>query len=152
MVLNAQVNQVDAERLRLGMKATIHVDAYPDVALPGTLVGIGAMSKSSTFRANYVGEIPVRIRIDQLDSHLIPELTGSAEIVIGAENRATIVPRSAVVQGDGAPYVMVREQEGWAKRPVDLGLASFTNVAIHSGLHSGDTVALEPAGVATAAK
>ena len=31
MVLNATVNQVDAERLRLGMKATVRIDAYPDV-------------------------------------------------------------------------------------------------------------------------
>jgi multidrug efflux pump subunit AcrA (membrane-fusion protein) len=33
MVLDATVNQVDAESLRLGMKATVHLDAYPDVEL-----------------------------------------------------------------------------------------------------------------------
>src|ERR1017187_2415922 len=47
MVLNATVNQVDAEKLRLGMKSVIHMDAYPDIELPGTLVGIGAMAKAS---------------------------------------------------------------------------------------------------------
>src|ERR1035438_193415 len=53
MVLNATVNQVDAEKLRLGMKSVIHMDAYPDIELPGTLVGIGAMAKASTFRARF---------------------------------------------------------------------------------------------------
>jgi len=43
MVLNATVNQVDAEKLRLGMKATIRLDAYSDIELPGTLIGIGAI-------------------------------------------------------------------------------------------------------------
>src|SRR5439155_14174093 len=80
MVLNGTVNQVDAEKLRLGMKATIRVDAYPDVELPGTLIGIGALAKASTFRARYVGEIPIRLKIEKMDPRVIPDLTGSAEI------------------------------------------------------------------------
>src|SRR5205085_10889388 len=67
MVLNATVNQVDAERLRLGMRATIRLDAYPALQLPGSLMGIGAMSKTSTFRAAHVGEIPVRMKIEKTD-------------------------------------------------------------------------------------
>jgi HlyD family secretion protein len=144
MVLNATVNQVDAERLRLGSKAEVRMDAYPDVLLPGTLTGIGAMSKASTFRATYVGEIPIRIKIDRLDAHLIPELTGSAEIVLNAENDALVAPRSAVQDEGGKSFVYVEDQDGWSKRPVKLGLASFTTVAIRSGLKQGETIATQP--------
>ena len=143
MVLNATVNQVDAERLRLGMKATVHLDAYPDLALPGTLEGIGAMSKTSTFRAGYVGEIPVRLKIDRIDSRVIPDLTGSAEVVLGAETNAVVVPRAAVFEENGSSFVFVQGPEGWIKKPVELGLSSFTDVAIHSGLQKGDVVALQ---------
>jgi HlyD family secretion protein len=82
MVLNAVLNQVDAERLRLGMKATVRLDAYPGVDFPGAVSGIGAMSVTSTFRANFVGEVPVRIRIQGQDPRLLPDLTGSAEIAL----------------------------------------------------------------------
>src|SRR6185369_4863119 len=82
MVLEAAINQVDAERLRLGDLADVRVDAYSDVVLPGALTGIGAMAKTSNFRATYVGEIPIRIQIGRMDPHLIPELTGNAEIVL----------------------------------------------------------------------
>ena len=92
MVLNATVNQVDAEKLRLGMKATIHMDAYPDIELPGSLVGIGAMAKASTFRARFVGEIPVRIKIEKMDARVIPDLTGSAEIELGSERNTMLAP------------------------------------------------------------
>ncbi len=85
MVLNATVNQVDAERLRLGMKATIRLDAYPDIEVPGTLLGIGAMAKTSNFRARWVGEIPIRLKIEKMDPRVIPDLTGSAEIVVNTE-------------------------------------------------------------------
>jgi len=69
------------------------VSRYRDA---GTLIGIGALSKTSTFRASYVGEIPVRLKIERTDTRLIPDLTGSAEIVLNSETNALMVPRSAV--------------------------------------------------------
>ena len=65
MALSGAANQVDAERMRLGMRATVRLDAYPGLNIAGTVVGIGAMAKVSAFRAGYVGEIPVRLRIDR---------------------------------------------------------------------------------------
>ena len=143
MVLNATVNQVDAEKLRLGMKSVIHMDAYPDIELPGTLVGIGAMAKASTFRARYVGEIPIRIKLEQTDPRVIPDLTGSAEIILNAERNTMIAPLASVFAEEGGPYVFVQGPEGWIKKKVELGLPSFTMVAIRSGLQKGDVVALQ---------
>lgn len=143
MVLNATVNQVDAESLRLGMKATIHLDAYPDVDLPGVLDGIGAMSKTSTFRAGYVGEIPIRIKIDKSDTRVIPDLTGSAEVILTAEKQTLVLPRAAVFEENGGSFVFVQTPQGWLKKQVEVGLSSFMQVAIHSGLEKGDVVALQ---------
>jgi HlyD family secretion protein len=143
MVLNATVNQVDAEKLRLGMKAMIHMDAYPDIELPGTLVGIGAMAKASTFRARYVGEIPVRIKLEKMDSRVIPDLTGSAEIVLNAERNTMLAPRAAVFAEESGSYVFVQGTEGWIKKKVELGMPSFTMIAVRSGIQKGDVVALQ---------
>ena len=143
MVLNATVNQVDAEKLRLGMKSVIHLDAYPDIELAGTLVGIGAMAKASTFRARFVGEIPIRIKLEQMDSRVIPDLTGSAEVILNSERNTMIAPLSAVFAEEGGSYVFVQGPEGWIKKKVELGLPSFTMVAIRSGLQKGDVVALQ---------
>jgi HlyD family secretion protein len=143
MILDATVNQVDAEKLRLGMKAIIHLDAYPDIDLPGTLEGIGAMSKTSTFRAGYVGEIPIRIKVEKTDPRVIPDLTGSAEVILNSETSAMILPRSAVFEENGGSFVFVQGPEGWIKKQVEPGVSSFTQVAIHSGLQKGDVVALQ---------
>ena len=143
MVLDATVNQVDAENLRLGMKATIHLDAYPDLELPAVLEGIGAMSKTSTFRANYVSSIPVRFKIEKPDSRLIPDLTGSADVVLGAESDTLVLPRAAVFEENGGSFVYVQGPEGWVKKQVEPGLRNFTQVAIKSGVQKGDMVALQ---------
>lgn len=85
MVLKATVNQVDAERLHLGMKAAISLDAYPEFHASATLEGIGAMAVTSAFRGSYVAEIPVRLKIYGSDPRLIPDLSGSADVTLAAE-------------------------------------------------------------------
>jgi len=143
MVLNATVNQVDAEKLRLGMKSSIRLDAYPDIEMPGTLIGIGALSKTSTFRASYVGEIPIQLKIERTDARVIPDLTGSAEIVLNTESNTLLAPREAVFDENGGPVVFLQGPEGWIRKPVELGVVNFTTVAIHSGVKKGDVIALQ---------
>jgi HlyD family secretion protein len=145
MVVNASVNQVDAEKLRLGQKGRIRLDAYPDLELPGTVIGIGAMAKTSNIRASYVSEIPVRLKIDQakVDSRIIPDLTASAEIIINSETDTVITPRAAVFDEGGKPVVFLQSPTGWVRRPIELGLMSNTSAAVRSGLRKGDVVALQ---------
>lgn len=143
MVLNATVNQVDAEQLRLGMKAIVRLDAYPDVEVPGSLIGIGAMAKTSTFRASWVSEIPIRLKLEKADPREIPDLTGSAEIVVNTEHNTLIAPRAAVFDEEGGPVVFVQGPEGFIMKKIELGLPTFTTVAVRSGLQKGDVVALQ---------
>ena len=143
MVMNATVNQVDAEKLRLGQKTTVRLDAYPDLKLPATVVGIGALSKTSPFRANYVSEIPVRIKLDQIDARVIPDLTASAEILLGVEKDVLLAPRAAVFGEDGGWFVFVEQPEGWLRKNIQVGQASNLSVEIRSGLAKGDKVALQ---------
>jgi multidrug resistance efflux pump len=144
MVLNATINQVDSERLRLGLKARARVDAYPDLETPATVIGVGALAKSSTFRASFVGGIPVRLKLERIEPRIIPDLSASAEIVLGAERQTAVLPRGAVFQdGDRGPFVFLRQPGGWLRRPVETGVASHVVVAVRSGVQKGDVVALD---------
>lgn len=147
MLLNASVNQVDAQRVKIGMKARVHLDAYPKAELPAHVVGINALSKISYRRPNYKGDIDVRIKLDGIDENVIPDISGSADVVIESEDNAVIAPRGAVFGASGeAPRVYVLTPGGWERREVKLGLANNTEVAIRSGVAKGDVLALaEPA-------
>jgi HlyD family secretion protein len=143
MVVNATVNQVDAERLRPGLKADIRLDAYSDIDLPGTVEGIGALALPSTFRAGYVAQIPVLLSLDKMDPRIIPDLTASAEIYTETQDGAVFVPRAAVFSEAGDQYVFLRQPNGWFRKPVTTGLATYEAVAIQSGIQKGDVVALQ---------
>jgi multidrug resistance efflux pump len=143
MALNAIANQVDAERMRLGMRATIGLDAYPNVKISGTLIGIGAMAKTSVFRGSYVAEIPVRLRIDGRDARLLPDLTGSADVILNTERDVLVAPRSAVFTDGGRSFVFAQQEDGWVRKPIATGLQNATHVAIRAGLDTGAIVALQ---------
>jgi len=143
MALNGTANQVDAERMRLGMRAAIRLDAYPDLRIAATLIGIGAMAKPSTFRAGYVGEIPVRLRIDGRDSRLLPDLTGSADVELNAESNVLLAPRPAVFTENGKSFVWAQDGDAWTRKEIATGVRSATHVAVRGGLRAGEVVALQ---------
>ena len=73
---------------------------------------------------------------------LLPDLTGSAEIVLKTESAGVVLPQAALFQENGGPFVYLQTPNGWLKRPVDVGLESHTAAAVRSGLRTGDVVAL----------
>ena len=93
-------------------------------------------------RANYVGETPVRVRIDGTDPRLLPDLTGRAEIVLQTESGMVVAPPAAVFQESGASFVYRKTGDRWEKRPVQPGLENHDAVAVRSGLRPGDVIAL----------
>jgi len=145
MVVNATVNQADSELLRLGMQASVRLDAYPDLELPATVIGIGAMTKPAGWRGDFFKEIPVRLKLDRTDPRVLPDLSASAAIVIETEARTSVIPLEAVFRdrGDGRPFVFVRTPAGWVRKDVQLGLSNQVAVAVHSGVESGDVIAIE---------
>lgn len=152
MIVNASVNQVDVQHLRLGQKAMVRFDAFPDLELPGRVVTIGAITKSAGVRASFKKDVVVRLRLDRLDPRVIPDLSVSADVVLDEADSATVVPSEALFS-DAAPaagaaakpYVMVRTASGaWERRDVQVGLVSNTQTAIVSGVKPGEVVALEP--------
>jgi HlyD family secretion protein len=145
MVVNAGVNQVDSELLRIGMKATVKLDAYPGLQLPAHVYSVGAMTRSGGWRANYVKEIPVRLKLDKMDPKVIPDLSASADVVLASEKQAAMVSLESVFRDNpnSRPFVLLRGPAGWERREVELGLNTNTAAAVRSGLKKGDVVSTQ---------
>ena len=125
MVLNASVNQVDAQSVRIGQKTTVVLDAYPEMELSGRVVSVGAMATAgggSRFGrgggSQHMKNINVLIAIDQKDERVLPDLSGSADVLISTADADVIVPREALRGVDGRTVVYVREGDGFAEREV----------------------------------
>ena len=145
MVVDASVNQVDAQSVRLGMHAKVRFDAYPDLELPAKVVAVGVFAQSTGWRGAFVRSVPIRLELDHTDPVVIPDLSVSADLVIESVPNATIVPREAVFGGDDEPYAFVHDRDGgWEKRPLEVVTSNATAVAVRSGVNPGDVLAVEP--------
>ncbi len=133
------------------MKARIHVDAFPDLELPGHVFSVAAMPKTGGMRVNFLKEIPVKVKLDKMDPRVIPDLSVSVDVITEEEDASTVVPLSAVFQDSAARhFVYVRTPTGWDKRSVQLGLSSNVHVSVKSGLQVGEVVAEETPPIAPA--
>lgn len=145
MLVQARVNQVDVERLRIGAKARVRFDAYPGLELPAHVYSIAPMPTSGGFRATYVKEVPVVLKLDKVEPRVIPDLSVSVDVVLAREEQTVVAPLAGIFQDspDGQPYVFVRAASGWERRPVVLGLKNHVTAAVRSGLKPGELIALE---------
>jgi HlyD family secretion protein len=146
MVINASINQVDVEALRLGQNASVRFDAYPDLEVPAHVAAIGAMTRPGGQRAAFVKDIPVILKIDRMDPRIIPDLSVSIDVLVESEEQATLAPLAAVFRDshDATPYVYVKNDTGWERREIEVGIASNVQVAVRSGLKPGELVAEDP--------
>lgn len=153
MVVNANVNQVDSEALRIGMKARVKLDAYPGLELPGHVYSIGAVPIAGR-RGQFMKELKVRLKLGQMDTRVIPDLSASADVTLSTAKQSPIVPLNAVLRDSpsSAPYVFVRSAEQWLRREVKLGLQNSVSAVVESGLKPGDVVAAGPDKAAGAKK
>ena len=102
------------------------------------------MTDAGGWRANWVRTVPVRLKLDQIDPRVIPDLSGSADVVLAEEKQAAVAPLESIFRDgpDGRPYVFVEAPTGFERREVELGLASSIAVAVRSGLRQGEVIAL----------
>lgn len=146
MIVDANVNQLDIDKIRIGQRAAVRFDAFPGLELPAKVYSIGTVANARQNRQEYITEVPIRLKLDEVDPRVIPDLTASADIVVQTANAAPVVPLQAVFpaeDGNGSSYVMVKRSDGgFEERPVELGVANNLEAVVRSGLQAGEEVAL----------
>jgi HlyD family secretion protein len=90
MEVHVQINQEDLAGLRVGERARVHLDAYPDLALTGKLVSIDPMGKRGDFSAR-IRNFSATFTIEGNDPRLMPDLSAAVDVdrSISPEERAT---------------------------------------------------------------
>ncbi|MCP5119346.1 MAG: HlyD family efflux transporter periplasmic adaptor subunit [bacterium] len=145
MVLDGKVNQVEVEKLRIGQKAKVRFDAFPDLELMARVYSIGTVAKARQFRREYVTEVPVKVKLTEMDPRVIPDLSASVDVVVAEEPESTVAPLEAIFTDESgeSSFVYVKRGTDWEKREVVLGVKNHVAAVIRSGVSAGEEIALE---------
>lgn len=141
MMLEAKINQAESDRFRLGQEAKMRLDAFNGLELQGHVFSIGAIATGGWRQNFFIRNVPIRVAFDKVDTRLIPDLSGSADVLLeSSEENATLVPLGSLLEADGKSFVEVKTAQGFVRREVKTGLRNDTHAVIASGLEPGTEI------------
>jgi biotin carboxyl carrier protein len=138
LLTKISVDETDLVNLKVGQKADIKVNAYPDVKFTGVIKDI---SQQGTY-SNGVSNFDVTIAFD--DIHDIKAgMSIEATIVTESKENVLAVPVEAVKDIKGEKYVLVfKDNATPTLQKVELGISNGRMVEITNGLVAGQEVEL----------
>ncbi len=136
--VRAYFDEPEIGRLAVGQEIQIKWNAKPGRAWKGQIERTPVTVV--TYGTRNVGEVIVKV--DEPDSGLLPDTNVTVTVTTSSEANALSVPREALHAENGKPYVF-RIVNGYLQRTyVTTGTINLTQVAVLSGLHEGEWVAV----------
>lgn len=134
----ADVSEQDIGSVKLGARATVKINAYPDKAFAAALTYIYPTLNAET------RTVPVRLELANPGGLLKPGMFAQLELAVGAKAKVLTVPVSAVIDSGARQMALVQvgdAKEGrFEPREVRLGARSENYLEVLSGLREGELV------------
>lgn len=136
------VLESEAGNIKAGNLVDIRLDSAPERVFKGVVEKKDNMAK--TIRSgNPVKYFGVVVNINDPDLTLVKPGNKLIANIFGASQKDILtVPLQAVFSDDNGSYVYIEDGKDMVKTSVTLGMKTFAEVEIKSGLSSGDKVAL----------
>jgi len=130
------------ERVEVGGAATIHLDAYPEWDIPGSVIAIIPTADQSK------GTVQVRVAIKTKDNRILPQMAARVGFMTAPEkgavqtvSRVSVPPSAVLGSGKTGSVFVIGADDKIEKREVALGLKTPQAVTILSGIAAGDRLA-----------
>ena len=146
--MNSLEVQVDVsenyiDRVEIGGAATIHLNAYPDWDIPGSVIAIIPTADQSK------GTVQVRVAIKTKDTRILPQMAARVSFLtappqkgaVQAVSRISVPPNAVIANGATGSVFVIDADDKIEKREVALGAKTPQSITILSGISAGDRLA-----------
>jgi HlyD family secretion protein len=152
-----EVDETDIPNVKVGQRATVTIDAYPNKTYSGIVTEVGSspltrtgVAASGTEAVNF----EVKIQVENPPPDVRPGFSASADIITGTRSKAIGIPIQALVVREkpgskaGKPQdeegVFLNEKGAVRFVPVTTGLAGESDIEIVKGLKEGQEIVTGP--------
>ena len=145
MAVKVNIHESAVQRVAVGQRVRVAVDAFPDDPLMGTVTRVAVVADSAnSFMNPDLKVYPTTINIDGTHEWLRPGMSAEVEIVVDRLEDVIYVPVQAVTYFDDQRVVYVAGRGTPERRTIEVGSFSESFIEIVSGLEEGDEVLLLP--------
>jgi RND family efflux transporter MFP subunit len=133
------VNEGDLGKIKQGQNANVTVDSMPDRKYKGLVQRISPLVDQKTHTAD------AKVELVGKSGDLKPGMFVRAEVLIGANQKAVMIPLTALVSIDNAEgSVFVMKENKAFKKTIKLGEKREERILVDAGLSAGEIVILSP--------
>jgi len=133
------VNEGDLGKIKQGLQTNVTVDSMPNKRFKGLIKKISPLIDQKTHTAD------AKVELVGKSSELKPGMFVRAEVIIGENKKAVMIPVSSLVSIDnteGSVFVM-KDKKAY-KKQLKLGDKKEERITVEEGLKEGDVVILSP--------
>jgi hypothetical protein len=142
LVAQADVSQLDVNRLKLGQSVTLTFDGLDSGTAQGKVDDIAnaAASSGGSSGSSTVVQYEVTVLISKLPTGARAGMTGQANVTTASRRNVVVVPSSAIGGSSANPTVQVVTDGSTVTRPVVVGLVTTEGSEILTGVRAGEQV------------
>ena len=140
--VQVDVSENYIERVQVGGAAVIHLDAFPDWDIPGSVIAVIPTADKSK------GTVAVRVAIKTKDPRILPDMAARVGFMTAPEkgtgpvvSRVSVPVSAVIANGKTGSVFVVGADDKIEKRDVALGLKTQQSITILSGISAGDRLA-----------
>ena len=134
------ISEVDIQKIAVGQKATLRLDADPNKQLTGKVTAVANIGEQRPNSDSKVFE--VRIKVNESDTTLRPAMTTSNEILIARLDTSISVPLECVHTEGTTTFVYRKNGGSIVRQEVKLGLLNDNSAVVQNGVDERDEVLL----------
>ncbi len=137
-VLNVEVDELDAPRVRPGQLATVAFDALPESRFEARVSRVVPRTDRITKTSRVYLEFTEPVEGIQAG------MTATANIVYSTRENALLIPKSAIFEEFRKKYVWKIEERHLKKQEIATGAGDLTHIEVVRGIAEGDSVVVGP--------
>lgn len=146
LIVSASLDESDIGKIKMGQRASIVLDSYPDRPVKGTVFKI--LDEGTT--KNNVVTYTVKLRPDRVPEFFRSQMTANIKVRISERRDVLLIPAAAVTTDPKGETAVIKSLEKGVPvySRVETGQNDGDQVEIVSGLEAGETVYYSAGGYA----
>ena len=134
------VSELDIQKIAMGQKVKLGLDADPAKQLTGVVVAVANIGEQRPNSDSKVFE--VRIKVNESDTTLRPAMTTANEILVAKQDSVLSVPLECVHTEGGVTFVFRKSGGSVVKQEVKTGMINENGTVILQGVTERDLLLL----------
>jgi membrane fusion protein (multidrug efflux system) len=134
IVAKVHIPEKDISSLRIGQKAILTTDSFPDAEFPGYIKRISPVVDPSS------GTVKVTVALNNGNAPLKPGMFVTTKIITDVHKQTIVIPKKAVIYDGGIPVVFRVRDDIAEKILLKIGFTNAKTIEVLEGLEEKDLI------------